>query len=42
LSKEVVERPELLAILKVRSIGSAKEKEKDRLEPWDKAEDKNR
>ena len=42
LSKEVVERPELLAILKVRSIGSAKEKEKDRLEPRDKAEDKNR
>lgn len=40
LSKEVVERPELLAILKVRSIGSAKEK--DRLEPRDKAEDKNR
>ncbi len=40
LSKEVVERPELLAILKVRSIGSAKEK--DRLEPRDKAEDQNR
>ena len=39
LSKEVVERPELLAILKVRSIGS---KEKDRPEPRDKAEDKNR
>jgi cell division protease FtsH len=28
LSKEVVERPELLAILKVRSIGSYKEKDK--------------
>ena len=28
LTKEVVERPELLAILKVRSIGSAKEKER--------------
>ncbi|MGE5217803.1 MAG: ATP-dependent zinc metalloprotease FtsH [Chloroflexota bacterium] len=28
LTKEVVERPELLAILKVRSIGSYKEKEK--------------
>jgi cell division protease FtsH len=28
LTKEVVERPELLAILKVRSIGSHKEKEK--------------
>jgi cell division protease FtsH len=40
LSKEVVERPELLAILKVRSIGSAKEK--DRLEPRDKAEEQNR
>jgi cell division protease FtsH len=40
LSKEVVERPELLAILKVRSIGSAKEK--DRLEPRNKAEDQNR
>ena len=39
LSKEVVERPELLAILKVRSIGSAKEK--DRLEPRDKAEEQN-
>jgi hypothetical protein len=28
LEKEVVERPELLAILKVRSIGSLKDKEK--------------
>jgi len=40
LSKEVVERPELLAILKVRSIGSAKEK--DRLEPRDKADEQKR
>jgi hypothetical protein len=40
LSEEVVERPELLAILKVRGIGSAKEK--DRLEPRDKAEEQNR
>jgi cell division protease FtsH len=40
LSKEVVERPELLAILKVRSIGSAKEKE--RLEPRDKADEQKR
>jgi len=28
LGKEVVERPELLGILKVRSIGSYKDKEK--------------
>ena len=37
LTKEVVERPELLAILKVRSIGSAKEKE--RLASPDKREE---
>ena len=29
LRKEVVERPELLAILKVRSIGAHKDKEKE-------------
>ena len=37
LTKEVVERPELLAILKVRSIGSAKEKK--RLASPDKREE---
>jgi cell division protease FtsH len=40
LSKEVVERPELLAILKVRNIGSYKEKERVQTEKSDAAEER--
>jgi cell division protease FtsH len=40
LSKEVVERPELLAILKVRNIGSYKEKERVPTEKSDAAEER--
>jgi cell division protease FtsH len=39
-SKEVVERPELLAILKVRNIGSYKEKERVQTEKSDAAEER--
>jgi cell division protease FtsH len=39
LRKEVVERPELLAILKVRSIGTHKEREEELAERSDSAED---
>jgi len=40
LCKEVVERPELLAILKVRNIGSYKEKERVQTEKSDAAEER--